>query len=137
MTESKLAKVPRPDKIKVLVVDDERMILDMVQLALINSGISRTISRAANGQEAWNKIVDHRHDILIIDINMPKLNGVELVTKCRELVNYKPKILISSGAIDRENLEQLKNLGVMGFITKPYNSNDLVKRIQAIIKTPH
>ena len=71
-------------KLRAIVVDDEKLIADSIQLALINDGTITSVSRSNSVKEAMLKIKDHRYEMIILDLNMPGANGIELIKKLRD-----------------------------------------------------
>ncbi len=120
-------------KLRAIVVDDEKLIADSIQLALINDGTITSVSRSNSVKEAMLKIKDHRYEMIILDLNMPGANGIELIKKLRDIPSYKPEILIVSGQVDNENIKELLELGVKNILTKPFNTKEVVSKIRAMV----
>ena len=123
---------------KVLLVDDESMILRGME-----EGISwkdfgfEVIGTASNGQEAWEMIQNERPDVLISDIRMPFMNGLELVKTLNE--NYiKMKVILVSGYDDFEYAQTAIRYGVQEYLLKPISMpqmEKLLKRMHQEITT--
>jgi PleD family two-component response regulator len=115
--------------IKVLYVEDE---LDIQQTTLeILESIFDVVIPASNGVEAFDLYTDHGDfDILVTDINMPKMDGIELIKKIRSIDNNLP-ITITTAHTEVDFLHESINLGVNGYTLKPVN---LIKLIETISK---
>ncbi len=115
---------------KVLVVDDEKLIRDVIKeyLALENY----EISEAENGLEALELAKNEKFDIIIMDIMMPKMDGY---SACREIKKIKdiPFILLSARGEEYDKLIGFE-LGIDDYVTKPFSPKELVARIKAITK---
>ncbi|AKG34877.1 response regulator transcription factor [Paenibacillus durus] len=114
----------------VLLVDDEPEIVDLLRLFLEKEGLE--ILEAHDGHEAWRMIRQHNIDLAVLDIMMPKLDGVELLKRLR--AEYKlPIILLSAKNQDSDKILGL-GLGADDFISKPFNPLEVVARIQAVLR---
>ncbi len=119
---------------KILVVDDEADILDtIIETLEVEFGESMSIQKAMNGLEALSKIENEDpYDLLVTDLNMPEMNGVELTEK----VLFKNKsfpIIVFTGHGDFEEQQKLTDLGVRAMIKKPY-VEDLIDEVSSILK---
>ena len=115
---------------KILIVDDEKEILELIQLYLEKEG--HKVLKAQNGIEAWNKILESDVDLAIIDIMLPGLDGYQLTKKIRE--RYTMPIIIVSA----KNEDNDKILGIItgadDYIAKPFNPLELVVRVKAQLR---
>ncbi len=103
---------------KVLVVDDEKIIVDGIKLLIEESGYRfDAIFTAYNAADAIEVIKTENIDILFTDIKMPVVDGFELITKTR--VYAQPEIILISGFAEFEYAQQALNAGVLGYILKP------------------
>ncbi|HYG04342.1 MAG TPA: response regulator, partial [Chryseosolibacter sp.] len=93
-------------------------------------GVLHLMHVAKNGEEAIEylsgiKSADARPDVVLLDLNMPKMNGIEFLTKIREWDQWKTlKIFILTTSEEKEDREQTKKLGVSGYIVKPLKLNN-------------
>ena len=117
---------------KVLVVDDEAYILNILDFSLDSEGFS--VVTAANGEEALRKAADERPDLVILDVMMPKIDGFEV---CRALKAKKetqtiPVILLT--AKDRDADRQKANeVGADLYMTKPFSPARLIAAVQELL----
>lgn len=117
----------------ILLVDDEDMVRDMGRDMLRFLGYQ--IITAENGQQAIEKFGQNKDaiNLVIIDLLMPKMNGVACFQKIREVREDVP-VVISSGISDMDNIEKLKKLGVTRFLDKPYTLQGLRETVEAVLK---
>lgn len=115
----------------ILVVDDEAGIRELICDALSMSQF-RT-QTASDGLEALTRIRRERFDLIILDINLPKLDGLSLLEKIRKEGSQVP-VLILSARRDRDDITTgLKN-GADDYLTKPFGIEELVLRVKAILR---
>lgn len=121
------------DLYKVLLVDDESMILKGMEEGINWQEFGFEVAgTASNGQEAWEMIQNDRPDILISDIRMPFMNGLELVKTLNE--NYiKMKVILVSGYDDFEYAQQAIRYGVSEYLLKPIS----VPQMEELLKRMH
>ena len=117
--------------VKILVVDDEERMRKLVRDFLVKHGY--IVVEAANGEEAYN-IFTSSNDIslIIMDIMMPKMNGYETSEEIRKLSDV-PIILLTAKSEEKDELKGFE-IGVDEYITKPFNPNILVARVEAILR---
>lgn len=119
--------------IKVLAVDDDEMSLEM--LTTILGGMGMLCTAAANGKEAMDALAQHPDvDIILLDIQMPLMNGFEMLMQCRDDPGLRdiPVIVLSSD--HQEKLNALK-LGADDFMAKPYDLGELELRITKLLQS--
>jgi diguanylate cyclase (GGDEF)-like protein len=114
--------------IKVLVIDDERNILDIIKFNLDVEGYEVTVSR--DGEEALKLVNEIKPDLILCDIMMPELDGLEV---CRRLkldgrTNQIPVVMLSARTQAQDKIASIE-AGADDFITKPFDFSDLVARI--------
>lgn len=119
---------------KLMIVDDEEIILDGLKNVVEweNLGIE-VISYAYNGKEALEKIAENVPDILITDISMPVMDGIELVRELRERGFDSIKIVFLSGYNDFEYARNATRLGAVDYLLKPTNPDNLEKLMKKIV----
>ena len=116
----------------VLLVDDEELL--RITGAKLLSSMGLTVITAENGEEALS-IYNEKHetiDLVISDIIMPKMNGVELFTQLIA-INQNIKFIATSGFVKDESIDELKNMGLHGFISKPYHKHELYNKISEVL----
>jgi two-component system chemotaxis response regulator CheY len=116
---------------KVLYTDDAHSLRQLVEMVL---GKHYALTLAENGQQALEKAQQENFDLVISDINMPVMNGFELLAALRGLDNYKfTPILMLTTEASAEMKEQGKQLGATGWIIKPFDPDKLVKTVERVI----
>lgn len=118
---------------KVLIVDDEPDILEIISYNLIKEGYE--IQTAKNGIEALDLSATFKPDLLILDIMMPRMNGVEVCRILRSKPEYNDTLIIFLTALNDES-SQIKGLetGADDYISKPISPKVLVSRVNAIFR---
>lgn len=114
----------------VLVVDDEQAIRELLALYLTKEGF--VVQEAADGAEALIKNQEYKPDIIILDIMMPVLDGMEV---CRQIRKFSdiPIIMLTSRAEDEDRIMGLE-IGADDYVTKPFNSREVVARVKAVLR---
>lgn len=118
-------------KLKILVVDDEDGIRDLISDALSIGGFE--VENSPDGLQALKTIRDHRFDLLILDVNMPKMDGFALLEKLRTDGIDTPVIMLSARG-QKVDINQGLRLGADDYMTKPFGLEELSLRINAILK---
>jgi CheY-like chemotaxis protein len=123
------------EAIKILIVDDDQTIREMLIEALtLNRDRPYLIEEAANGIEATIKLGTYRPDVLILDIFMPEMDGLEV---CRIIKNEAElsdmKVIISTGYPQHPKLDEMANMGFSNVIYKPFDLLEFVKKVEAIL----
>ena len=115
---------------KVLIVEDDRVNLMMVKLFLTSTGI--TIFVAVNGDEAIEQFNSQKPDIILMDIRMPGMDGLDATRIIR--VSNKSVPIIALTAFAMPNDEEIAlSAGCTAFITKPYSKNTLMQRMDQLL----
>lgn len=118
------------EKFNVLIVDDEKEIRDAVDIYLRGEGIK--VIKAKDGIEALDIIDKEDIHLVVLDIMMPRLNGVDTCMKIRETRNV-PIIMLSARSEDRDKILGL-NIGADDYVTKPFNNFELVARVKSQLR---
>jgi len=108
----------RSEEAKILFVDDEPILLEICSQWLSGVGTRHVVSTAADGQEALEMMAENAYDLLITDVNMPRMNGVTLVRQIAQLGKTLPSIIFVSGFGDVDERE-MYGMGVETFLAKP------------------
>jgi DNA-binding response OmpR family regulator len=116
------------DKRKVLIVDDEPAILKVFGIKLRASGYE--VITALNGIEALDKVKSEKPDIMLLDVIMPDMDGFEVLQNLRTFSKL-PVIVVSARP---EYSRQAINLGANSFLAKPFDIDEMVKRIKQLIE---
>ena len=114
---------------KVLVVDDERVIVKGLRFSLMQEGYE--VDCAYDGEEAVSKIREKEFDIVLLDVMLPKLSGFEVLQQVREFSEV-PIIMLTARGDDMDKILGL-DYGADDYVTKPFNPLEVKGRIKAII----
>lgn len=108
---------------KLLVVDDEKNLRLVVQKELTRQ--NHSVDTAEDGEEAWTRLESTDYDVLLCDINMPRLDGIELVRRMRERSPNPPEVIMLTGQGTVETAIEAMKLGAYDYLTKPYRIAEL------------
>lgn len=117
-------------KQSILVVDDEKDIREVIEIYLANEGFE--VITACDGLEALEKLENTNIDLIILDIMMPKLDGIRTCLKIRE-EKKMPIIMLSAKGEDSDKILGL-NIGADDYVVKPFNPLELVARVKSQIR---
>ena len=117
-------------KNNVLVVDDDKEIVDAIDIYLRNEGID--VIKAYDGIEALEALMENDIQLILMDIMMPKMDGLRTTMKIRQEKNI-PIILISAKSEDTDKILGL-NMGADDYITKPFNPLELIARVKSQLR---
>jgi len=121
-------------KLKILYVDDSSVIRDMVESALLEIGYIN-IDGASDGVEALELCDHEEYDFIITDINMPNMDGIELITKLRNKLDYlMTPIMVLSTEWSKEMKQKGKDAGATSWIVKPFDTKLMRKAIDETIE---
>ncbi|MBR1650434.1 MAG: response regulator transcription factor [Lachnospiraceae bacterium] len=115
---------------RVLVCDDDKEIVDAIEIYLTREGIE--VLKAYNGEEALEVLEKEDVQLLLMDIMMPKLDGIEATKKIRE-TSKLPIILLSAKSEEKDKIGGL-DIGADDYITKPFNAGELVARVKSNLR---
>lgn len=118
-------------KIKILVVEDERDLNNVITRHLKKNNFS--VNSVFNGEEALEFLNYEVYDLVILDIMMPKINGYELIKELRKKQNETPILMLTAKDSIDDKVKAL-DLGADDYLVKPFDFNELLARIRAIIR---
>ena len=114
----------------ILVCDDDKEIADAIKIYLENEGY--TVFKAADGLEAIEELNKHEIHLIIMDIMMPKMDGIQATMKIREEYHI-PLIMLSAKSEDYDKILGL-NIGADDYVTKPFNPLELIARVKSQLR---
>ncbi|MDH3999153.1 MAG: response regulator [Desulfuromonadales bacterium] len=117
---------------EILIVDDSPLMLTMLKDILAPTG--HTVTAVESGVEACKQIETKHFDLLITDLNMPGIDGIELVRRARQRPEYQAvPIIIMTGENDQKRINEAMNLGISTFLEKPFKGSQLKMMLQLIL----
>jgi DNA-binding NtrC family response regulator len=129
------AEVDKEDRPLVLIVDDERVIADTLAMILSKSGYR--VATAYNGESAYKLACEDRPDLLLTDIAMPGMSGVELAIGVKERIPSCKVLLFSGHAWAREALAEVRYLGYdFNLLSKPVHPSDMLRQVSDCLAFP-
>ena len=114
----------------ILVCDDDKEIVDAIEIYLLQEGYN--VLKAYDGEMAIKMLKEHDVKLLIMDIMMPKLDGIHATLKIREYSGI-PIIILSAKSEDTDKILGL-NIGADDYVTKPFNPLELVARVKSNLR---
>ncbi len=118
---------------KILLIEDDQEIVRSLTLALKEAGF--VIDVAADGEQGRNLAIINNYDLVILDYNLPQLNGREVLKEIRRKKNKLP-VMILTVRSEIDDKVELLNCGADDYLTKPFSLAELLARIRAILRRP-
>jgi two-component system KDP operon response regulator KdpE len=115
---------------RILIIDDEKQIRRLLKVALTGHGYE--LDEAVSGQDGLNKAAVFRPDLVILDLGLPDLDGLEVLRRLREW-SKTPVIILSVREQENEKINALDN-GADDYVTKPFGMGELLARIRAALR---
>ncbi len=122
--------------LKILLIEDDAIEVMKFIKVVETLGEDHQIVEAKNGEEAWDTLNSGKQlpDIIVLDLNMPKVNGIEFLASLKkdDLLKYIPTIVLTTSNNPKDILECYK-IGIAGYILKPLKYEDYVSRINKVL----
>lgn len=141
-----LASIPRrsynafmanePAKMKMLLVDDSKLVLDLYRLGLSDELYDK--KTATNGREALEIYESWQPDLIVLDIVMPEVTGFSALKQIRELEKTNGRhtaIVMATALSDKSDIVDCARLGIQGYIIKPFKHTDIASRLEGYYTT--
>jgi two-component system chemotaxis response regulator CheY len=118
---------------RILTVDDSASVRQMVCFTLQKAGYE--VAEAVDGKDGVDKVGIGKFDLIITDLNMPNMDGIQLITAVRKLPGYSfVPILMLTTESQAEKKDAGRKAGATGWIVKPFNADQLVAAVQKLVK---
>ena len=121
---------------RAIIIDDEESVCETLELFLSNMGFFEEIVISMDGNEALKKLTNQNYSIILLDLNMPEINGFEVIDKLKEEhkadETFIQRVIIVSGGLGIDNIEKAKSLGVKHFLAKPFDQREFRSKVQKI-----
>ena len=118
----------KTDQIKILIVDDEPDLIDTIQCRLeVNNYV---VCTASNGEEGLSKAADDKPDLILLDTNMPVMNGHEMLEQLRKIPELKDiPVIMCTALCEAHDIAVANSYGISDYVTKPFDYADLIDKI--------
>jgi len=127
------AEFQQSDKVKVLIVDDDKEMVSSIRRVLSLKNIFE-IDTAYDGFTAGQKFAEFRPKLILLDTKMPGMDGYEVCRQIRKDANGKDvKIIVVSGALDMDGMEKIMQLGANDYLTKPFRNEFLMLKVERVL----
>ncbi|CAG0993323.1 MAG: response regulator transcription factor [Bacteroidetes bacterium] len=120
-------------KIKILMIEDRKIMRDTIKILLKKTNEIEIVSEADNGEEGLERAIETSADVILLDINLPFMNGFEVAEKVLK-INPDKKVLVYSIHNSEYYVAKMFNLGVKGYALKDDSFDFLVEAIKAVYK---
>ena len=118
---------------KIIIADDHLLVSDGIENIINNENLGVVIAKVSNGKELLHKLNSTISNLIILDINMPELNGVETMKILKKRYDNALKVLIISQLESYATVKQLKELGANGYLPKSFEKHNLVEAINQVL----
>jgi len=118
--------------LRILVADDQEAIRKRVRSILVSKCEFEVCAEAANGREAVEKAQELKPDLIIMDVTMPILNGLDAARMIKRILPDTPIVILSVHK-SRQLMKEAQEIGVQGYVTKEEASQDLIKAADAVL----
>lgn len=115
-------------KPSVLLADDDSMLRAMLRLILLSEEY-RVVGEASNGQEAVAQFAKLRPELVLLDINMPKMDGLQALAAIHK-INPEAVVMMVSADVTMDRVTMALSFGAAGFVVKPFNPASVLERIE-------
>ena len=119
------------EQVRILVVDDEEVVRNLLQRTLTEAGYD--VTTAADGEEALSAVSQGEVEVVLLDIKMPGMSGIEVLGK---LTTDWPDIcvIVVTAVVDTQTAIEALKMGAYDYITKPFNRDNVVRKVQEAIE---
>jgi DNA-binding response OmpR family regulator len=114
-------------QLRILVVDDDQAMLRMIRLTLVSEGYA--VTTATDGYDGLHQLARQDFDLVVLDLQMPNMDGRTMHSEMKRLGNTTPVIVVSAYQAETARIE----LGAAGAVNKPFDTAVLIERIRSIL----
>lgn len=116
----------------ILITDDQPHLLVILEFNLAQTGCR--FLRASSGEEALTKARERLVDLMIVDVDLPGIDGIETVRRLRKLPNYaEVPVIVMTGSFRNDTKDLALEAGASSFINKPYSPTDLIDQVKRLL----
>jgi DNA-binding response OmpR family regulator len=117
--------------LRVLVIEDDRVIARLLEIELTHRGMAVQVCH--NGLDGIARAEQRRHDVILLDIMLPGMDGERILAKLRRAGIHTPVIMLTARDADRDKIRNL-DTGADDYLTKPFNIDELLARMRAVLR---
>lgn len=117
-----------PEQVSVLIVDDQRLFAEALEAILSSDGRIAVVGRAANGQAGVELTREHRPEIVLMDIAMPVMDGIEATQAISDELP-ETRVIVLTGSAATQDIARARAAGAAGYVTKDQIASDLIRAI--------
>jgi two-component system alkaline phosphatase synthesis response regulator PhoP len=115
---------------RILIIEDDKSVLQLIRMYLVNDGF--TVIDSYDGSDGLNKTLTETPDLVLLDLNLPKMDGIEVCQKIRSSSDL-PIIMVTARVDELDKLDGLEK-GADDYMTKPFSPRELVARVKAVLR---
>lgn len=123
-------------ELKILLIEDDTIELMKLNRAMLSLNMNHEVTEAKNGEDALELLLKEKYypDIILLDLNMPKINGIEFleILKNNESIKFIPTIILTTSSNEKDLLACF-NLGISGYILKPLKYDEYIAKINVLL----
>ena len=132
-----VAVAPKPrrtEPVRIFLAEDDAPVATVVLAALQRDG--HAVFRLADGAAAWEHLQERAGDyeLLVLDVNMPGLDGIELAQRVRDSGRYAGRMMVISGRLDPDDLKQIAEIGIDAVLNKPFDVGELLQAVRDCVR---
>jgi two-component system, NarL family, nitrate/nitrite response regulator NarL len=120
-----------PPKIRVLIADDHRLFAEALDAILASEPGIEVVGRARNGEQAVEQALEHEPDVILMDISMPVVDGVEATKQIRKKLP-RTRVLMLTGSNSRADVARARDAGAAAYVTKDRIAAQLIEAIREL-----
>ena len=123
-------------ELKILLIEDDTIELMKLNRAMLSLNMNHKVTEANNGEDALELLLKEKYypDIILLDLNMPKINGIEFLSilKTNESLKFIPTIILTTSS-NKKDLLECYNIGIAGYVQKPLKYQDYIAKINILL----
>lgn len=119
---------------KILTVEDEPIIREMIELVL--SGAGYVVAPAASGRDALDMLSRNRFDLVLLDVHMPRMSGLEVLERMKTIGRPMPPVLMLTADREISTVTVARDRGCVGYVVKPFTPEMLLERVRRAMAKP-
>ena len=123
-------------ELKILLIEDDTIELMKLNRAMLSLNMNHKVTEVNNGEDALELLLNKQYypDIILLDLNMPKINGIEFLSilKTNESLKFIPTIILTTSS-NKKDLLECYNIGIAGYVQKPLKYQDYIAKINILL----